>query len=310
MAGHKEAKWQPGSRAKIAPGAAGGASTGAKESSSTWQQGGGQNKESSSTWEKGGQNKEKWSPTKPERSQGQKGSTSSAATDAAAVDSGSWDSRWQDSTWKYWNSSKDENKDWKKWEEGKDWKAKEEGKDWKSWETVDQVHQQDPWKSGAGTSSSAVGHEESRSSKPGDAVAREDEDEQKKKESEFDGEDNTYGYYADPDAQPIPENDLDEEILRRYISEQPRDSFSVLAMRLHIDEKQNEGVCMATINLPAACGLRGTFESGHCASALGAKRQVCARVVQQLQEEGQVDAEGQPVTVVPLPAQADISWLE
>ena len=65
---------------------------------------------------------------------------------------------------------------------------------------------------------------------------------------------------------------------------------------------------MATINLPPACALRGTFASDHCASALDAKRQVCARVVQQLQEEGQVDAEGQPVTVVPPPAQADISW--
>ena len=171
----------PSAVAKTAPGVAWGAGAGAKESSSTWQQRRNQNKDSS-TWKQRGKNKQKRWPH-PDGSQGQKGSTSSAA---AAADSGSWDSTKQYSTWnKDWDSKEDERKDWKKWEEGKDWKANEEWKDWKYWEIVDQVHQQDPWKSGAGTSSSAAGHEGSRSSNPRAAVASEDK--QKEKEPEIAG---------------------------------------------------------------------------------------------------------------------------
>ena len=129
----------------------------------------------------------------------------------------------------------------------------------------------------------------------------------------FDGEDNTAGYYtADPIASEnqvaIKNNDSDEDAINSFIATLPCDTFSASSMKLRIENDDAEGEHIAMVQLPPACAVRGTFQSGRCKTATDARRQVCAQVVDALQKEGQLDAEARPTSVPLVPPTEDVTW--
>ena len=102
--------------------------------------------------------------------------------------------------------------------------------------------------------------------------------------------------------------DTHEQAITKYIETLPRDSFSQRAMteRLAIECEQDGEMYVATCCLPAACALRGTYQSEPFRTEVSARRNVCAKIVADLTKEGLLDSE-MNATKVPPALQSEIS---
>ena len=91
---------------------------------------------------------------------------------------------------------------------------------------------------------------------------------------------------ADAENQ-VKTDDTDEEAIKKYIETVPRDSFSqrVMTERLAIEGEQDGEMYVAKYFLPAACPLRGTYQSDSFRSEISARRNVCAKIVADLTKE-------------------------
>ena len=105
---------------------------------------------------------------------------------------------------------------------------------------------------------------------------------------------------ADAEKQ-VETDDIDEEAIKKYIETVPRDSFSqrVMTERLAIECEQDGEMYVAKYFLPAACPLRGTYQSDSFRTEISARRNVCAKIVADLRKEGLLDSESNATKVLP-----------
>ena len=96
--------------------------------------------------------------------------------------------------------------------------------------------------------------------------------------------------------------------IKNYLESIAFDSFSAQAMKLSVDVEPVGDSFTASLYMPPACPLRGTYRSAKCATEQAARRKVLAKVVEDLKKEDLLDDQLRP-TKVQAPAQpSTISW--
>ncbi len=96
--------------------------------------------------------------------------------------------------------------------------------------------------------------------------------------------------------------------IKNYLESIAFDSFSAQAMKLSVDVEPVGDSFTASLYMPPACPLRGTYRSAKCATEQAARRKVLAKVVEDFKKEDLLDDQLRP-TKVQAPAQpSTISW--